>query len=283
MPGARSTSFSPRSRRVPLGEETLRDLGGALLFGVPLVYTMEIWWLGETSSLAALGWMTLLGAFVSGAIRYAVIGALGPTGALLAGMRCTAMSLALALGLATVIGVVMVGDTVNLVLGETAAIGIPLALGAALGAVLFRGASARDGAGGSGDSSPLTRDLLASALGALFIALPIAPTGEIPTIASMTDTWRIASSVPVCLALSYVILIASGFLQHRGGLRSSSPGAPVLAVCTVTAVGFLVAAALLFAFGVLDTSSSPTQLVRDVAALSIPAVIGASAGRLAAA
>ncbi len=278
-----------RHHRATLAEEMLRDLGGALLFGVPLVYTMEIWWLGETSATATLGWMTLAGALVAGAIRYSVIGALRPLGGLLTGLRCTAMSLLVAFGLAIVIGTLAWGDGAAKALGEAAAIGIPLAFGAALGAVLFTDDNARD-VGGSSDrdsddasTAPVGRDIAASALGALFIALPIAPTGEVPLIAAMTDTWRVVAAAPICLVLCYVILFASGFLKHRG--RTHGPGFTAAASATLvaTTVGLAVAAVLLVAFGVLDASSPPSQIVRHIAALSIPAVIGSAAGRIAAA
>jgi putative integral membrane protein (TIGR02587 family) len=286
-----------------MADELLRDLGGALLFGVPLVYTMEVWWLGETSRLAHLAAMTLVGALGAGFVRWVVIDRLRAIGAFFAGFRCTALSLVAALGLASEIGVLDLEASTTKVLGETAALGIPLALGGALGSVLFSsqgrdgddhdddaGADSGDQSGGSGagddtmeDLTPLGRDVVSGMLGALFIALPIAPTGEVPTIAAMTDTWRVVLAMPVCLVLCYVILFASGFLEHRGRHHGHGLAGALWATSTTTLVGVLSATGLLYAFGMLDAASPASQGVRFVAALSIPAVIGAAAGRLAAA
>jgi putative integral membrane protein (TIGR02587 family) len=264
-------------------EEVVRDLGGALLFGVPVVYTMEVWWLGEASNLSTLGVMVLLGALVAGALRWSTIGAIGLPGALLAGLRCAAMSLALAVVLAWLIGELALDDSLAKVLGVAAAIGIPLSLGAALGAVLFRDPGAREGEETDTDDVPVGRDLAAAALGALFVALPVAPTEEVPLVAASIDVWRLAALPIACLAISYAILFASGFLAHRGRARDIDLRTAVWATGASTATGLVVAAALLVAFGMLDTASPPAEVARSIAALAIPAVVGAAAGRLAAA
>jgi putative integral membrane protein (TIGR02587 family) len=285
VPSGANSQRASTGGRSTITAEVLRDFGGALLFGVPLVYTMEIWWLGETSKTSTLAYMTLLGALASAAIRVSVVGRLSWLDALLAGFRCTAMSVALAFALAFVIGTLTTEDSATKMMGEAAAIGIPLALGAALGAVLFRDAGDRDGDGAGSDieTSSVARDLAASALGALFIALPIAPTGEVPTISSMTDTWRLLAAIPVCALLAYSILFASGFLQHRRGGVATSVRDALIATSTTTAIGIIVAAVLLYGFGVLDSTVPVAQVIGFIAALSIPSAIGSAAGRLAAA
>lgn len=300
MAGSSSDTASDTSndseRRPTVREELVRDLGGALLFGVPLIYTMEVWWLGQTSSTETLGVMTLVGAAVAGILRYSVIGRLGFPGAMLAGARCAAMSIVVALVIAYAIGVLAYDDGAAKWVGTGAALGIPLAFGAALGSVLFSNAASRDGDedpdsegggsgddDGSGDDTSLGRDIAASGLGALFISLPIAPTGEVPLIASMLDPVRVLLVVPLALLVCWVILFATGFLAHRGRSRGISVGRSLSATCATAGVGLLVTVALLYGFGAVDSATPTEWVVRHVAALLLPSVIGAAAGRLAAA
>ncbi|MCW2928447.1 MAG: hypothetical protein JWM86_2415 [Thermoleophilia bacterium] len=270
----------------------LRDLGGSLLFGVPLVYTMEVWWIGQTSQTGVIAVMVLVGALVASLLRFAVIPDLGGPGALLAGARCAAMSVLVATLFALCIGVLSPGDGIAKWFGTASALGVPLAFGAALGSVLFRQAgrdgepddeaSSGDGGGGTIDDSTPVRDMSAAVLGALFLALPIAPTDEVPLTASMLDPVRVALVVPVALLTCYVILFATGFLEHRGRQHRGFL-ATASVVTTTTAIAFLVVTALLLAFGQIDSATPPEWLIRQVAALAPPAVIGAAAGRLAAA
>ena len=269
-------------------ENVIRDIGGALLFGVPLVYTMEVWWLGETSSTTTLAIMTVFAALAAGTIRFVVIGRLHWPGALLAGYRCMAVSLLLGYVLAIVIGLLTFSDSTAKTLGMIAVLGIPLSLGAALGCVVFANPSTRSSGGSDDDdehASPpgrVMRDIAACALGATFVALPIAPTGEIPLIASMTDVWRAVAAVPVCLVVCYTIVYASGFHESRGG-SATTRSVALWQTIVSAAVAIVIAAVTLAAFGVIDTGSTPPEVIGQIAALAIPAAIGSAAGRIAAA
>lgn len=278
-----SSTDRPGPWRVEV-DAILRAAGGSLLFGMPLVFTMEMWWIGASLPrpqlvgllLVALAASTLLARFggfrddrrsaredIAEAIECLAIGVVLSSAFLFAlGRLDTDMSLAGALGVVAVQA-------------------IPLGIGGIVANLVFDPESSRVGP----DRTPagaLVNDLAATAAGALFLGFAIAPTEEIPMLSAGIGAGNAVALVLLTLLASYVIVFASGFdPSHRGD--DANVGAfqrPLPETVATYVVSLAVAAALLAGFGQLDGDDSLRSALTHVLVLGVPAAIGGAAGRV---
>lgn len=262
----------------------VRALSGALLFGVPLLYTMEMWWLGEIArpgqTLRVLG-VTLL---ANAALMAAAGGRDRP---LLASAQRMLRNVAVGIFGAAVVLVVLnqltPDHSLAALVGMITAQALPLSLGAAVGDIIF--ASDREGAYDEGESAgvwhALLNDVSATAIGAVFVAASIAPTEEVPTISVGMDLSHLLALMGLTLLTGYLIVFASGFDQSAERDRQHLFQHPA----TETVLAYLVA--LIVAFGVLAlsnqvSSTDPARYVlTQTLVLGLPAMVGGAAGRIA--
>jgi putative integral membrane protein (TIGR02587 family) len=281
----------------------VRAISGAWLFGVPLLYTMEMWWLGEISR-PGNTLLVLLITFVANA--------------LLAGAACDAdeplftkveqaiRSVAAGIVAATV--VLLILNQLTLETSPTAMVGmiaaqtLPLSIGAALGGIIFSGdrQGGKDGQGGTeeqqskgdqqtadGSKSPtsfvpaLLNDISATVIGAVFIAASVAPTEEVPMIAAGLDYPHLLALIGFTLLAGYIIVFASGFdpaaERDREHLFQHPATETVMAYVVALIVSF---GALLLAHQVSFDDPIRYTLTQTLV-LGLPAMIGGAAGRIA--
>lgn len=266
-----------------------RAASGGLVFGVPLLYTMEIWWVGSHTQPETL--LLLLG------FLFVPIVALMMT----SGFR-TAREIrvrdavgdaieALAIGLVVTTLVLVVLrqitlDTPSIVgLGRVVHECIPFCLGVAVARFLLQGdpSVAEDDSSDAPDVRTLNSnvaDVGAAALGAAFISLSIAPTDEVPMLAStMAPGWQLLV-MGASITISYVIVFVAGFTgQDRRHRQRGVFQHPVTETLVSYLVGLIVAALLLTVF---QRSGSPAPaFVAHVVVLGLPAAVGGAIGRLA--
>lgn len=123
-------------------------------------------------------------------------------------------------------------------------------------------------------------DLGATVVGAVFISLSIAPTDEVPMIASaMTPIWLLAM-MAASLLVSYAIVFVAGF--SRQDQRRAHEG-PFQHPITETVVCYLLAlVTALVLLWIFQRGLQPwPDLLARVGVLGLPAAIGGAAGRLA--
>ena len=193
----------------------LRDLGrafgGALLFGLPLLMTMEVWEagaaMGPGRQLAFLAFSIPL---LWGLAYYA--GFSRQRGLVSDGLD---VAVALAVGFITaalllfLFGVIQWGDPADEVAGRLMLQAAP----AAMGALLAR----RQLAGGEGDpdgdedKASYLGELFLMAAGALFLALNMAPTEEMELIAYKASPLQILGLMALSLTLMHLIVYVAGF------------------------------------------------------------------------
>lgn len=273
--------------------EVVRAISGGMLFGVPLLFTMEVWWTGSHTTPAQ---MVLVLAVL--AVPLLVLN-------LTEGFRSSRdvrvrdaaadSVVALAIGVVVATGVLVLlreitaDSPLREALGKVVYEAVPFCLGVGVARHFLRsGRSTEDDAGSDGDgdgdgSDGLSDDLAdlgATALGATFIALSIAPTDEVPLIGStMTPAWLLIV-VAASLAVSYGIVFVAGF---AGQERRHGQDGPLQHPLTETIVCYLVAlgvaAFLLWVFQ--RGAEPPADLLTRMVVLGLPAAIGGAAGRLA--
>jgi putative integral membrane protein (TIGR02587 family) len=273
--------------------DLLRAASGGLLFGVPLLYTMEVWWIGSHTSagqmLAVLGLLAMVLLVLNKTAGFRA----APDVRLSDAVADTVPGLAIGL---VVTGIVLlliqeitIATPADQALGKMVYEAVPFCLGVGVARHFLRGRRAGpDDDDTDRPSEPGTEtdrvgalaDLGAAAIGATFIALSIAPTDEVPMIASALGPGWVLALLGMSLVSSYVIVFEADLVGQDD--RRSQDGAFQLPL-TETIVSYLVALAvaalLLWLF---QRDAEPTMdFARRVVVLGFPAAIGGAAGRLA--
>jgi putative integral membrane protein (TIGR02587 family) len=267
----------------------LRAFAGAYIFGIPLLFTMEMWWIGKY----ATGWQLLT------FIGVALIANLGLTYA--AGFKhestfattidetvdAVAVGIVGATVMLAVLNQIRPGDPLDVVLGKIVLQAVPLSIGASVANQVFgtrRNRKSRAGSGNgstNGDTLPpwqaLFSDVGATVIGGIFIGASIAPTDEIPMIAAALDYWHLIAVVLFSLLLSYGIVFASGFDgQPDEGLFQHPFTETMLAYLVSLGVSF----GALYLFGQITFDDPLLSIAEQVIALAVPTTVGGAAGRL---
>jgi putative integral membrane protein (TIGR02587 family) len=280
------------------GVDLVRAVSGGLLFGVPLLYTMEVWWIGSHTTppqMAVLLGLLVLPIFAlnrAAGFRTSsdsrTVDAVADTiEAIAVGLVVTALVLAL-------LREIDADSSAELALGKTLYESVPFCLGIGFARHLLLGSRSisaddhDDGRTGGrrrwsrdGDREiGVLADLGASAVGATFVALSIAPTDEVPMIAVAMTPARLMLVVAASLIASYGIVFVAGFAGQESRRTKRGPlQRPLVETAVCYLLGLVVSFVLLWAFqrGVEPGS----DLLARMVVLGFPAAIGGAAGRLA--
>jgi putative integral membrane protein (TIGR02587 family) len=274
-------------------EDSLRGIGGGLVLGLPLLYTMEVWWLGETATSArALAILLVTVVPVSLLVR---------TGGFREQIDVRAVDILVDTIVAIALGVVAAAlvlfalqrvslstpwpMAVRMVVFEAA----PFAVGAAIGRELFRRAPDEvggDEAGPAEDDEGVRGtlwDLGATAVGAMFIASSIAPTDEVTMLTAGIEPHGLIALVVLSLLVSYGIVFLAGFSdQEKRRKQTGVLQHPLTETVVAYVVSLIVAAGALWFFDKVDLRDPAVLTLHRTVVLGFPAAIGGAAGRIVA-
>jgi putative integral membrane protein (TIGR02587 family) len=257
-----------------------RAFGGALIFGLPLLMTMEMWSLGFTiepwklalflllflPALVALSWHAGFEATFSW--RDDVVDALV---AFAVGFFCATLIL-------YALGIVSRGDSPREVFGKVALQAVPASIGALLAQSMLGDQPA--GTEMRGGEGSYTGELFIMGVGALFLAFNLAPTEEILLIALRLTPWHAIALVAGTLGLMHAFVYGVSFQGHHGGVDRGPPWSIALRFTVPGyAIALVLCAYVLWTFGTLQGLPA-AQALKTVAVLGFPAGIGAAAARL---
>jgi putative integral membrane protein (TIGR02587 family) len=252
-----------------------RAAAGALIFGFPLLMTMEMWQLGFHMDRARLAaFLVVIALTVVGLARFAgfrndttlLDDALDAAAALLMGAVVSAAMLGL-------FGLIGHGQGAREVVGMVAVQAAPASIGAILANKQLhgegRGRSKEDRAGYLGQLFLMTA-------GALFFAFNVAPTEEMILIGFKMTPWHALALVAVSLAALHALVFSVGF----AGQETHEGHVPAFFHYTLAGYGLalMVSAFTLWTFGRLDAGLS--DAVRSVVVLAFPSALGAAIARL---
>jgi putative integral membrane protein (TIGR02587 family) len=257
----------------------VRAAAGAIIFALPLLMTMEMWWLGFTMERGRLLLLLLL---------------LLPTLVLLsyhAGFEATSTwrddivdaVVAYGIGFATsgmalwLLGILTSDTSAREAIGMMCVQTVPASVGAMLARSLLAGehadADARPG-------STYAGEIFIMAVGALFLAFSIAPTEEVILIAYRLSPLNTILLALVSLALMHAFVYA---VEFRGQVQRAEHATPAGEFLRLTVVGYAVSLAIsayvLWTFG-RDEGLHPVEMARASVVLGFPAAIGAASARL---
>lgn len=269
--------------------EYARGVTGGLLFSLPIVYTMEMWWAGF------LGTPTRLLAGLAATFALLVVYNL------YAGLRRDAQAAEILIDSVEEMGIGLAGAALVLwlldridpgmalleIVGKVVVEGMVMAIGVSVGTAQLGGDAGRDDGAGTRDRDaalPPYRDkepwrhLGLATCGAVLFAANVAPTDEITVLAAELPGPRVVGVALLSFCTGAIIL-------HHSDFRGSTPGREtgLLAALHVTvqsyAIAMLVSAALLWFFG--RFAEIPLEdACAQVVVLGFAAMLGASAGRL---
>jgi len=275
----RSRSRSPATASGRALRDFGRAAGGALLFSLPMLMTIELWELGFyldrgrliTLMLAALPMLFFLSRQIgfekTRSWRDDVIDAL-----IALGVAAVTSSVLLVL-----FGAIGKGMSADEIIGKIAIQMVPGAIGALLAKSQF---------GDTGDEDSAEKEetyggeLFLMAVGALFLGFNMAPTEEMMLISFRMTEWHALGLVALSLALMHGFVFAVGF---AGGSEVSPEESMWSAFLRLTLPGYVVALSislfLLWIFARTDGMSFGDAVMAMVV-LGFPSAIGAASARL---
>jgi putative integral membrane protein (TIGR02587 family) len=275
--------------------ESLRDLiraaGGGLLVGLPLLFTMEMWWHGfllpawKIAVLLAVAFVVVVGYTTLTGFRRDR----SWTQLLVDTVQTFGIGAVIALVALVAMGRIDTSTQLRDAIGQVSLETIPVAFGVSLAGAQLAAPEEGSDAGGSptGDRAGvgILGRLFVAAGAALLFALNVAPTQELLVIAVEADWWLMLLTMAASVLATLGIVFYADFRGGRGGphprgiWRSRPLEVPIGETLAAYAVSLLVAALLIWAFG--WTSGMPLDInLRQVVVLGVVASIGAAAGRL---
>ena len=258
-----------------------RAVGGAMIFALPILMTMEMWSLGfymDRVRLAILIVVTLpllvglshfsgfeetfdfLEDLVDALVAYAV------------GFVTAAVILLL-------LGVLGSGQSLDEIVGKLALQAVPGSIGALLAHSTFGQRSEHNDEERARPSGYWSQIFVMGA-GALFLAFNIAPTEEVVLLAYKMTPWHSAGLALLSIVAMHAFVYAVDFSgEHELGQGNSLWSVFLRYSVVGYAVALTISAYVLWTFGRLDATSLH-ESVTTVLVLAFPASIGAAAARL---
>jgi putative integral membrane protein (TIGR02587 family) len=259
----------------PNVRDYIRAGSGGLIIGLPLLYTMEVWFHGFILSpwkvlfLLAIGFVAVLGYnSVAGFRRERSIAEL-----VLDSVATIGLGIVISFVALLVLGRIDANTGLGDAAGKIALEAIPIAFGASVATAQLSG-----GGGGGGSISPLAR-LLVGAGGALLFALNVAPTEEPLMLGIEASPWLLVAVVAMSLGVTFALVFLADFggRQHKRGEGLLEH--PWSETVTSYAVSIVVALFLLWAFGRTD-GASVQAIAGMTVMLALVAAVGAAVARI---
>lgn len=275
-------------------KEIINGASGGFLFGIPLLYTMEVWFIGsyiEPSILLGILSITFLIVLLLNRIEgfrpqesETVPVAIAETIETIAiGMTCAALML-------IVLRRIDLQTPLAESLGKIVFEGVPFSLGVAFSRSLLNGDSDIDFNKRSKHNQESARkmiwrdtlaDFVATLIGALFVAFSIAPTDEIAVLAASASAIWLLAIIFISLLVSYGIVFAAKFTNYsdrrqQQGLFQSPQSETIISYLISLIAGLM----MLWFFQKIGFTDPWFIWLRYGIILALPASIGGAAGRL---
>ncbi|MBD2294344.1 TIGR02587 family membrane protein [Anabaena sphaerica FACHB-251] len=278
--------------------DIVRGTCGGFLFGIPLIYTMEVWWIGSLAKPRLI--------FIAIALMFIVVfllnytegfrkrrnnwrvdeAAIDTVEAMAIGFVCSAFMLWL-------LQEITPETSLKENLGKVVFEGVPFTLGVALANQFLQESNQNNSTSithkGNGISKHKQNglhgtlaDLGATLIGAIVIGFNIAPTDEVPMLASAISPPWLLALMAASLVISYAIVFQAGFSDQQKRRQQKGIFQRPLSETTISYLVSLLASAVMLLFFQKITLADPWRMwLEHTLVLGLPATIGGAAGRLA--
>lgn len=260
-----------------------RAVAGAIIFGLPLLMTMEMWFLGIAVHPGRL--LVFLAANFVVLVGLSRFGGFERTDTLaedvmdaLAAMGVGILGSAAVLWLLAIVDGAMPLDEIA---GKIAIQSVPMSFGAMIARKQLSGggeepADAKEALRGAGYGG----QLFLMAAGALFLSFNVAPTEEMILIAYMMSTWQLLLLILASMLLLHLFVYRLGFAGQESRAQGAGVARTVLSY-TIPGYGIALAVGLyvLWTFGRTD-GTAIDQVAATTAVIAFPGALGAAIARL---
>jgi putative integral membrane protein (TIGR02587 family) len=264
------------------GAALVRGLCGGFLFAVPIIYTMEVWWLGHSLvlwkvlAILGLGFVLALGLNYYSGFREDTA---WPS-VLQDAVTSLGIGFVVAFVMLFTMGVITTDSTPSLALRQITVLAVPISFGVSIARSQFVQQHRDQDDQLHGWRADL-RDLGLTVFGGAFIGLSIAPTEEVLVIVTQSNLWRLLVVMALSLLLSYGIIFVAEFYGQE--LRRETQGAfqsPLAETFASYVVSLGVSLALVLLIGFTSGDSTLWDLTAMVVVLGLPVTLGGAAARL---
>lgn len=269
-------------------QEYLRGIAGGLMFSLPLLYTMEVWWAGFTMHplrllLYVLATFTLL----LGYNRYAGLRYdFTPIEVAVDSVEEMGIGMAISAIVLWLLGQITTEMPGSEVAGKIIIESMTVAIGVSVGTAQLGGSEAHGDTGAERNLTPFLSegsDLMGqgaiATCGAVLFAANVAPTEEIIVIATQTTAFKLLGMAILSMVFGSLLLFYSDFSGTQSFTKSRGLKTVFGGAIITYAISLVVSAAMLWVFGRFDDTSAIVCLSETVV-LGLAANLGASAGRL---
>lgn len=268
----------------PSVAESLREYGrglaGGLMFSLPLLYTMEMWWSGFMASPERLlAYTGLVFVLLLGYNRYA---GLHPDASfaevIIDSIEEYGLGILTAAAVLYLLGRIGSGHSTEEAFGKVVVEAGIVAIGFSVGTAQLGGSGEDEEK--QGDKAVTLIDHVAlAACGAVLFAANVAPTEEIVMIAAETSSGRVVALALLSIAVAALVLYFSDFSGAKRFAADETPFDIVLGTAVTYGIALVASALMLWFFGRFEGMST-VVVVHQVIVLGFASVLGASAGRL---
>lgn len=265
-------------------QEYGRGIAGGLLFSLPLLYTMEVWWHGfvahpgrllagvAATFVLLLGYNRYAGLHEDATWQEVVIDSVEELG----------IGIVISTFILWLLGRITPGMSADEVMGKIILEAVTVAIGVSVGTAQL-GTPDDSGDSDDGDEDEKTPDYIKQVVmglcGAVLIAANVGPTEEIIVLAIENPPVNLLGLVAFSLLMSGLILHYSDFRGAKFHVPRETSFQIARGVVTTYAVALAASAGICWFYGRLDDTALPLA-ISHVVVLAFPATLGASAGRL---
>lgn len=263
-----------------------RGLAGGLIFALPLLFTMELWDAALMASPEKLG-LYLAATFCLLLLYNRYAGLRGDatfSEVVIDSVEELGIGLLISFAVLVLLARIGIEHTWPEIINRVVMEGMTLAIGVSVGTAQL-GAQTSDTGGMDADEPDCGTNYhypaqSAIALcGAVLFAANIAPTDEIGIIVREATVGRLVAIMIVSLLLGLGVLYFAAFRGSNRHLPEREWTWMTREIITAYAASLAASAFMLYIFGSLPTAS-PVQFVAGMIVVALPAMLGASAGRL---
>ena len=255
-----------------------RATGGAILFSLPMMMTMEMWWIGfymEPYRLIALILLSLpLYVGISSMIGFRQEKRLWDN------VIDVLVAYAVAFATSAIVLMVFKVITSETALDKVFSMILLQAVPGSLGALLARSQIHNSQDDDYNDCQNYKDELIILVTGSLFLAFNVAPTEEMVLISYLMTPWHVLALVVLTVVVMHMFTIGSEELETTGAIQWPEHRRLFI---RFTAIGyvlaFLISVFMLWVFGSSDDDSMQ-HFISTAVVLSFPAGVGAAASRL---
>ena len=253
------------------------DFGGAIIFSLPLLMTMEMWWLGFYMDRFRLALFLVFAFAIVMGLSYFEGGEETFKIEVLDALTACAVGYMVAAVMLFLFGIIKPGMSADELIGKIALHAIPSSIGAILARrqlaaeATHKEQRRQDQYGGK---------IFLMGVGAIFLAFQLSPTEEMVLIGYQITGWHAAILAVVSLGIMQAFLCS---IEAEGRTSIFSAGFFWSVFMRFTIVGYalvlLLSLYVLWTFGRLD-GAALSEAVISIFVLGFPASLGASAARM---